>query len=52
MFNTFNMGIGFVVIVPPEQVDRTLQFFEAQDLKASNIGTVIEGSGELVGLPK
>ena len=51
MFNTFNMGVGFVVIVPGEGVDRTLEFFEAQGLKASQIGTVIPGSGELLGLP-
>lgn len=52
MLNTFNMGVGFVVIVSPKDVDRALQFFEAQDLKGSRIGTVIEGSGELVGLPE
>lgn len=50
MFNTFNMGVGFVVIVPPESVDRTLQFFLSQNLKASAIGTVVPGSGELTGL--
>jgi phosphoribosylformylglycinamidine cyclo-ligase len=48
MFNTFNMGIGFVVIVPAEQADRTIQWFEAQDLPAWAIGQVIAGSGELI----
>ncbi len=52
MFNTFNMGVGFVVIVPPDHVDRTLQFFATQHLKAYEIGQVIAGSGELVGLPE
>lgn len=52
MFNTFNMGVGFVVIVPPEQVDQAMQFFGSQDLKAFQIGTVVSGSGELVGLPE
>lgn len=52
MFNTFNMGVGFVVIVPEESVDRTLEFFTAQDLKPSKIGTVVPGSGELLGLPE
>ncbi len=52
MFNTFNMGIGFVVIVPAEQADRTVQFFAEQTIKAAQIGTVIAGSGELVGLPE
>jgi phosphoribosylformylglycinamidine cyclo-ligase len=52
MFNTFNMGIGYVVIVPEESVDRTLEFFTAQELKPSRIGTVVPGSGELLGLPE
>ena len=52
MFSTFNMGVGFVVLVPPDHVDRTLQFFASQQLKAYEIGQVIEGSGQLVGLPE
>jgi phosphoribosylformylglycinamidine cyclo-ligase len=52
MFNTFNMGVGFVVIVPEESVDRTLEFFTEQGLKPSKIGTVVPGSGELLGLPE
>jgi phosphoribosylformylglycinamidine cyclo-ligase len=52
MFNTFNMGVGFVVMVPPDAVDRTIQFFATQQIKAYEIGQVISGSGELVGLPE
>ena len=48
MFNTFNMGVGFVLIVPPEQIDPTIAFFEAQNLKAGAIGEVVAGSGELI----
>ncbi|MCY7277934.1 MAG: phosphoribosylformylglycinamidine cyclo-ligase [Phormidesmis sp. CAN_BIN44] len=51
MLNTFNMGIGFVVIVPPDRVTQTLDFFAAHHIKGSEIGTVISGSGQLVGLP-
>jgi len=51
MLNTFNMGIGFVVIVPPDRVTQTLNFFAAHRIKGSAIGTVISGSGQLVGLP-
>lgn len=50
MFNTFNMGIGFVVLVPPEQAEQSLQWFESQDVAAYTIGEVIEGAGEVVGL--
>jgi phosphoribosylformylglycinamidine cyclo-ligase len=48
MFNTFNMGIGFVLIVPPSQIDPTSEFFESQGIAAGAIGEVIPGSGELI----
>jgi phosphoribosylformylglycinamidine cyclo-ligase len=51
MFNTFNMGIGFVVLVPPEQAEQAIEWFESQGIAAYNIGKVIEGTGELVGIP-
>jgi len=52
MFNTFNMGIGFVLIVPPAQAEQTRSWFEAQGIAAYLIGEVIEGAGGVVGLPK
>ncbi|MBD1850888.1 phosphoribosylformylglycinamidine cyclo-ligase [Leptolyngbya sp. FACHB-711] len=48
MFNTFNMGIGFVVLVLPDQVDRTLEHFHAQQVSAWAIGEVVSGTGELL----
>jgi phosphoribosylformylglycinamidine cyclo-ligase len=48
MLNTFNMGIGFVLLVPPDAVDATLHQFKAEDVSAWAIGRVIEGSGELI----
>jgi phosphoribosylformylglycinamidine cyclo-ligase len=50
MYNTFNMGIGFVLLVPPHQVEQTISHFQSQDISALAIGEVITGSGELVGL--
>jgi len=52
MFNTFNMGIGFVLLVPPAQAEPTIRWFESQDIAAYTIGEVITGSGSLVGLPE
>jgi phosphoribosylformylglycinamidine cyclo-ligase len=52
MFNTFNMGIGFVVIGPSQTANQLLEFFLARGLKAYIIGEVFSGSGELVGLPE
>jgi len=48
MFNTFNMGVGFVVLVPPDAVSTVLEFFKGEGLEGWAIGSVIEGSGELV----
>ena len=42
MFNTFNMGIGFVLLVDRTSVDRTIQWFESQDIPAWAIGAVID----------
>ncbi|WP_414619508.1 phosphoribosylformylglycinamidine cyclo-ligase [Calothrix sp. CCY 0018] len=51
MYNTFNMGIGFVLIVPGDRALQTISFFESQNIAAYNIGEVISGNGELIGLP-
>ncbi|MDP8964291.1 MAG: phosphoribosylformylglycinamidine cyclo-ligase [Cyanobacteriota bacterium] len=51
MFNTFNMGIGFVLLVPSAQAEQALSWFESQGIAAYKIGEVIEGTGEVVGIP-
>jgi phosphoribosylformylglycinamidine cyclo-ligase len=51
MFNTFNMGIGFVVIVPAAQSTQAISWFAAQHINAYTIGSVITGSQDLTGLP-
>lgn len=50
MFNTFNMGIGFVVMVPPEQADAACEQFASEGIGAYVIGEVVTGDGELLGL--
>ncbi len=51
LFNTFNMGIGFVLLVPPSQAAQTLSWFESQNMAAYTIGEVINGTGEVIGIP-
>lgn len=51
LFDTFNMGIGFAVIVPPSQVEPTIQHFQQHQIAAFAIAEVIPGQGELLGLP-
>ncbi|MCC5635932.1 phosphoribosylformylglycinamidine cyclo-ligase [Nostoc sp. CHAB 5844] len=50
MFNTFNMGIGFVLLVPSQQVEQTITFFASQNIPAFAIGEVIPGTRTLEGL--
>lgn len=45
MFNIFNMGIGMVLAVRPEDADKVISILEANGEKASVIGKVVEGSG-------
>ena len=52
MFNTFNMGIGFVLLVPPHQAEQAIAWFNSQKITAYAIGEVVSGSGSLLGLPK
>ncbi|MEB3340715.1 phosphoribosylformylglycinamidine cyclo-ligase [Okeania sp.] len=40
MFNTFNMGIGFVVLVSPTQAEMAINFFASQQIKAYSLGEV------------
>ncbi|HLO87691.1 MAG TPA: phosphoribosylformylglycinamidine cyclo-ligase [Nostocaceae cyanobacterium] len=50
MHNTFNMGIGFVLLVPPSQVEQTINHFQLQNISAYTIGEVVAGDGELFDL--
>ena len=45
MFNIFNMGIGMVLAVKPEDAPKVIEILEANGEKASVIGKVVEGSG-------
>lgn len=52
MFNTFNMGIGYALVVPPSQVKATLRWFTDREMNAWEIGGVINGDRELLGIPE
>ncbi|PHJ69073.1 phosphoribosylformylglycinamidine cyclo-ligase [Nostoc linckia z18] len=51
MYNTFNMGIAFVLLVSPDEVEQAISHFQSHEIPAFAIGEVITGAGELVGLP-
>lgn len=48
MFNTFNMGIGYVLLVPPSQAKQTVEWFISHEIAAWAIGEVIPGNQELI----
>jgi phosphoribosylformylglycinamidine cyclo-ligase len=52
MFDTFNMGIGFVLVVSASQQEEALQWFTSQGIEARAIGEVIAGDRRLTGIPK
>ena len=52
MFNTFNMGVGFVVIVPPADEAAACEQFSAAGISAYRLGEVVAGFGEVLGLPE
>ena len=48
MFNTFNMGVGMIVAVAPEEADAALQALKETGCNAYRIGRVIPGEHEVV----
>lgn len=51
MFNTFNMGVGLVVLVPAAQQAAAIAQLSGPDAAAWVIGEVVLGTGEVLGLP-
>jgi len=50
MYTVFNMGIGMCAVVPPADVDRTIEILREHDSNASVIGKVVEGAEKRVTL--
>ncbi|MGL5124632.1 MAG: phosphoribosylformylglycinamidine cyclo-ligase [Fusobacteriaceae bacterium] len=49
MYNVFNMGIGFMIVVPKEELDKTIAILKLKDEKVKVIGEIVKGEGvELV----
>lgn len=51
MFDTFNMGVGFMLVVAPEQTQATLNWFGEHQISAYKIGSVVSGDQSVLGLP-
>jgi len=48
MFNVFNMGVGYTLIVRPSFVDSVLRHFKRQGEQAWVMGEIVAGSGQVV----
>ena len=48
MRRTFNMGLGFIVVVRPEDVDTALSTLASSGERCYVVGRVIPGSGEVL----
>ena len=46
MWRTFNCGIGYTLIVGPEQATATLRRLAALNLQAWTIGEIVAGAGD------
>lgn len=44
MYNVFNMGIGFTIIVEAQDADKALAILKEHDVKAYKIGEIVEGT--------
>jgi phosphoribosylformylglycinamidine cyclo-ligase len=47
MESTFNMGVGMMAVVSPEDADRALAFLAARKVEAWPVGEIVEGTGEV-----
>ncbi len=50
MFNIFNMGVGMVLVVHPDDADKTVSLFQSLGEKASVIGRVTDKEGVEIAL--
>jgi phosphoribosylformylglycinamidine cyclo-ligase len=40
MYRTFNMGIGYIMVVPPEEAAAVISALDEEGISASRIGTI------------
>ena len=43
MYSTFNMGVGMVMVVSPEEADKTIEILKAHGEEAYVLGSVVDG---------
>jgi phosphoribosylformylglycinamidine cyclo-ligase len=48
LWQVFNMGLGFIIIISQEQAKEALQFLGSQGERAHPVGEIVQGSGRVV----
>jgi phosphoribosylformylglycinamidine cyclo-ligase len=48
MYKTFNMGVGFCVMAPKDQVSKIKSIFKKHKIKSQEIGQVVSKKGVTV----
>jgi phosphoribosylformylglycinamidine cyclo-ligase len=48
LWEVFNMGLGFIVLVSQEHADAALRFLESQGQRAYRAGEIVKGAGRVV----
>ena len=48
MAKVFNLGIGMIVVVPPDDAYKALDVLRAHDQRAVRIGEIVAGEGRVV----
>jgi phosphoribosylformylglycinamidine cyclo-ligase len=43
LYGTFNMGLGFMMVVAPEDADKAMEIIKAEGIKANVVGTIVGG---------
>ncbi len=52
LYHTFNMGLGFALVLPPAEVDGALSWLSQHQVAAYAVGEVVAGTGQVTGLPE
>jgi phosphoribosylformylglycinamidine cyclo-ligase len=48
MFNTYNMGVGMSIVVPPEEADTAMDILKANGEDAYVIGNIVASNEKIV----
>ena len=48
MFNTFNMGVGMVVIVPAAQCEKAVEILRAEGIEAYKAGEIVKSEDKII----